>query len=246
MFSQVTDTHCTGHKPDAIDVRLSTAAGVSARSPIVSPHANIRDRNGQVADSWADGGYFDNSGAVTAYEMAVALKRADSRLEPYVVQISSEPQWFIDNCQSRLETRPQIRIQPQQVAKEEAPPLPNEADFSVLGTWGDVSAINSTRVARSYETMVALGNQIEAINNKKASYSLIYVCPQQRENIIYNSVVRLLGDKAAAMTKHKRKAWKNVSLSWWLSPGLQAYLDRQLYAPYNKQELDSIVELLQE
>ena len=40
-------TACTDRKPVSVDIRLSTAASISARSPFVSPHANVRDRRAQ-------------------------------------------------------------------------------------------------------------------------------------------------------------------------------------------------------
>ena len=78
LFSPVTT--CADRKPVSIDVRLSTAAGVSARSPFVSPHANVRDRRSQLTDSVVDGGYFDNSGIVTALDIAHGIKALDARL----------------------------------------------------------------------------------------------------------------------------------------------------------------------
>ncbi len=105
-------TKCIDRKPVSVDVRLSTAASVSARSPFVSPHANVRDRRAQLADSVVDGGYFDNSGVVTALDIARAIKALDPRLLPFMVQVSSDPDWFeaSNDCsmQSMFPATPQI------------------------------------------------------------------------------------------------------------------------------------------
>src|SRR6516162_1438566 len=88
-------------RPVSFDVRLSTAAGMSARFPVVSPHATLRDLRGQVLDRVVDGGLFDTSGAVTAFELAFAMRKitaedSQSGLYPYVIQISADPQLFPD------------------------------------------------------------------------------------------------------------------------------------------------------
>ena len=140
-------------KPVAFDLRLSTAVSMSARSPVVSPHANLRDRSQQIVDSAVDGGYFDNSGAVTAVEIARALKAVDRRLRPFVVQVSSEPEWFPDRCQ-----QPQNSGAAHSIARRPKPQ--DEADFKPLGTFGNLLTVNATRVARAFETMVETPEQM--------------------------------------------------------------------------------------
>jgi hypothetical protein len=236
-FGPVTGVPCENGRPRGLDVRLSTAAGLGARFPLVSPHANIRDGIGNVADSLVDGGYFDNSGAVTAFELAQALKRIDPALEPFAVQISSEPEWFPGRCSSRPVEQDPVQLRPA---------LPDEPDFKPLGTLGNVLAVNATRIARSYQTMVELRDKMTGLNSKP-SYELIYVCPQPRENIIGRFLRGDLKMRAMSAKEQKAKqAWKNVSLSWWLSPPLQAHLDAELYAPHNTQALKNILDLLGE
>ena len=69
-------------KPEAI-LRASTAAGLSARFPYVTPvgSMNVRAPAGVAApESWkirlADGGYFDNSGTSTLRDLTRALAQA--------------------------------------------------------------------------------------------------------------------------------------------------------------------------
>jgi hypothetical protein len=40
--------------------------------------------------------------------------------------------------------------------------------------------------------------------------------------------------------------YKSVSLSWWLSPPLQAFLDGQVYSSYNQKERDCVISLLED
>jgi hypothetical protein len=57
------------------DVRLSTAAGMSARFPLISPYAFFDGTEAQRQRRTVDGGYYDNSGAVTAGEIIAGLNR---------------------------------------------------------------------------------------------------------------------------------------------------------------------------
>jgi hypothetical protein len=73
---------------------LSTAALLSARFTYVSP-AGLIDTRRTAAPRWirlVDGGYFDNSGAVTAEELAgVLLQAGDHRLRLIVLHLPNDP-----------------------------------------------------------------------------------------------------------------------------------------------------------
>ncbi len=71
------------------DVRLSTAATMSARFPVLSPHGTIRNDQGVFIDRVVDGGYFDNNGSVTAQELEEKLRYF--HLPPQIILITSEP-----------------------------------------------------------------------------------------------------------------------------------------------------------
>jgi hypothetical protein len=74
--------------PDC-DIRLSTAATMSARFPVISPHGTIRNRDGEIVDHIVDGGYFENFGATSAMELAGALEA--NELKPFVILVNNEP-----------------------------------------------------------------------------------------------------------------------------------------------------------
>jgi hypothetical protein len=67
------DSDSTFHLPDQEDVRFSTAAVMSARFPLITPYSFFAGSQAQRQRRLVDGGYFDNSGAVTAEEIAQAL-----------------------------------------------------------------------------------------------------------------------------------------------------------------------------
>ncbi|MFZ1109483.1 MAG: hypothetical protein WAN43_14220 [Rhodomicrobium sp.] len=244
QFSPIAGAACENKKPTSIDIRLSTAAGASSRSPFVSPHANIRDRRAQIADSVVDGGYFDSSGAVTALEIANGLKSVDPRLKPFILQVSSEPDWFKDSKSCGFEDSPDDR-----------PKIPDQADFMPLGALTDLLTVNATRVSRGYETILELPRQASQINGGIDSSAQIHICPQKQESFLLKAVQDFGGSDPDATQKRiqhirekarKQLQYKSVSLSWWLSPPLQAFLDGQVYSSYNQKKRDCVISLLED
>ncbi|HWJ17541.1 MAG TPA: hypothetical protein VNR65_02330 [Geobacterales bacterium] len=244
-FSPVAHAKCDNKKPTSIDIRFSTAAGASSRSPFVSPHGNVRDRRAQIADSVVDGGYFDNSGIVTALEIAQGLKSVDARLRPFILQVSSEPDWFKDNKNCGIDG-----------SYGDRPKIPDQADFRPLGTLADVLTVNSTRVARGYETILELPDRAKQLNGGLRSVAQINVCPQPKESFFLKAIQPYTGTDNAAKEQTRalhirRKAqeevqYKSVSLSWWLSPPLQAFLDAQIYSEHNQTERNCVISLLED
>lgn len=73
------DSDSTFHVPDAQDVRFSTAALMSARFPLITPYAFFDGSPEQRQRRTVDGGYYDNSGAVTAEEVVRGLRQVISQ-----------------------------------------------------------------------------------------------------------------------------------------------------------------------
>jgi hypothetical protein len=76
------------------DLRLSTAAHNSARFPVVSPGGVLNNGGSAVVD----GGYFENFGAATLFDLLTYIKmrrrgpeRPHRILKPIIIQISSDP-----------------------------------------------------------------------------------------------------------------------------------------------------------
>ena len=77
--------------PKLDDVRLSTAATNSARFPVISPPGAVRNAKHNVVDRIVDGGYIENYGAITAMELAVAIKAIRPEIAPFLLIISNDP-----------------------------------------------------------------------------------------------------------------------------------------------------------
>jgi hypothetical protein len=73
------------------DIRLSTAAHNSARFPLISPPGSVRNHERMVVDRIVDGGYFENYGALSAKELALAIRAIQPDLDPLVIVISNDP-----------------------------------------------------------------------------------------------------------------------------------------------------------
>jgi hypothetical protein len=80
----------------ATDLRLSTAATNSARFPIVSPAGEIVPPKGPVVDRIVDGGYLDNFGVLSAFDLVNAIRALQPELKPIVVVISNDPNEPLD------------------------------------------------------------------------------------------------------------------------------------------------------
>jgi hypothetical protein len=78
------------------DVRLSTAAHNSARFPLISPPGSVRNNKQRIVDRIVDGGYFENYGALSAKELALAIHAIQPDLHPLVVVISNDPNDSLD------------------------------------------------------------------------------------------------------------------------------------------------------
>ncbi|UPT86950.1 hypothetical protein HAP41_0000043175 [Bradyrhizobium barranii subsp. apii] len=74
------------------NIKLSTAAFLSARFPWVTPSAWFRDKSGNIT-YLVDGGYYDNSGLVTAQELMAAIKTSDlkDKVEPKLIILTGAP-----------------------------------------------------------------------------------------------------------------------------------------------------------
>lgn len=92
-----------GHLKTLLDVDsnltmpLSTAAGLSARFPLVAPAGSIlvsRDPDGAEKRRYVDGGYFENTGTASVVDLFTALRVSSwsesRRVEIYVLRIGSQ------------------------------------------------------------------------------------------------------------------------------------------------------------
>ena len=97
-----------------MDLTASGAINVSARFPVLGPSATTIIDNKDHQRSVVDGGYFDNSGALTLQQVMQELKPMfnngkeedkEKKIVPIVIQITSDPdfKWWTTNLQGHLD-----------------------------------------------------------------------------------------------------------------------------------------------
>jgi hypothetical protein len=84
----------------------------------------------------------------------------------------------------------------------------------------------------------------------------ISVCPQPKESFFLEVVRELTSADNATKTKERaahirqkvqeQVQYKSVSVSWWLSPPLQAFLDAEIYSDHNRSALNCVISLLED
>jgi hypothetical protein len=200
------------------DIRLSTAATMSARFPVVSPQGLLRTLHGDVTDQIVDGGYFENDGLATIMDVAAALRRLG--LHPVVVRIANEP------------TPPE-----DPAADTDKPPVPVPADRSLFD---DVFAIARALVAARAGHEDAY---TAAIKSALAKESYLYeigvydIAPRGPGALRQRSMTPASNPVCRREIKNRARL-AQVSMSWWLSQPVQAYLDAQLCLPANWERLE--------
>jgi hypothetical protein len=188
-------------KPDSSfdDVPLSTAAPNSARFPLISPPGSVRNTDGVIVDRIIDGGYFENSGALGAKELALAIRAVDPNLVPFVLIISNDPD---DPIMPDDDTQREVRNA--QIKKVRAAVDRGEPVTDILTP---VMAIINTRSAHGVLGMDELRIALNGAMPKCDLHVVkVRVWPQ------------LLG---------KSDGSRAVSMSWWLSPPVQRHLHQQ-------------------
>jgi hypothetical protein len=232
-----------GNAQTSCDVRLSSAAVLSARFPLVSPPGTLRDFEGDVVGRAVDGGYFENYGATTAYEVTAVL-REQFQLNPLVLLITNDPD-VPENlpCVSQSEARAPH-------AGESGAPLPQTGGALFLSdARGPIAGLYNTRVARGNLAAISLcglatagdgvGRQdkpVEVITPGALSASLALTssadvartaeCNRPTSGSFVH--LRVYPDRRSTADDLGYGDSKVVSMSWWLSKPIQQYLDYQL------------------
>jgi hypothetical protein len=223
---------------NAPDIRLSTAALTSARFPIVSPAGVLRViSDAKFGDRIVDGGYFENSGLTTALDIASALKAEN--VTPVVLWVQNEP--IIDRPNTKTPRRPAATPQVGRI---------NEGvvtDAVALLT-EPVDTVLSTREGHGAEAADLAVRALEAMN-KSAD-------PNASEKSFFQIGVRAVADlsldagsdpglqASCAPFAGKPLTMTKVSMSWWLSAGVQSDLDVQLCDKRNQKSLDDLMHRL--
>lgn len=180
------------------DISLASAVSLSARFPLISPHANIRTPSGRVIDRLVDGGYFDNSGMLTALELSRAIQTiTNNAIKPVLIQISNHPV-SIKLPGSDLTGKPPRFRCPEQ------------------------SFINQTDSQKNKQLLPELTAVTSAMLNARVARGshAIALAHQQAGNRFIHFQVAGIRDELGAS--------KKLSMSWWLSKSVQNALNNQI------------------
>jgi hypothetical protein len=224
----VYERSCAGGVPErgeaAADVALSTAATVSARFPIVSPPGTLRLKSGEVFEHVVDGGYFDNDGLMTARDIAVLLRR--SGLVPTILRITNEP----SSAPPRPKAAdPAAPAPPPDRASIPRPAGPEETTGGFLISFvSPVTGLYNTRAGHGSE---AAREAIECVDDREGPSEYLHLA-------VFPSPP--LADGDTAKKPDAPVFIENVSMSWWLSQPVQAYLERQTGLPENQPALKTL------
>lgn len=76
------------------DIAYSTAVNLSSRFPLISPGGmfeeklKTKDRDSLIRRHYIDGGYYENKGAETLFQVLQALSFKGKRIKPYIIQFN--------------------------------------------------------------------------------------------------------------------------------------------------------------
>jgi hypothetical protein len=211
------------------DLRLSTGALLSARFPIISPPGVLRNQDDDAVDRVVDGGYFENDGLATAADIGRIL--VEHGLRPVILHITNDP----------IESKHRPTPPPAEDDAREGSAIwrdPRPEPSPTLPDAADVAWVQSltTPLKGLYQTRA--GHGAEAAN---AAVRLV-------ENLAWETICKDASDCPAhylrvavydhAPGRSGDVELPEVSMSWWLSQPVQAYLDAQLAHPQNRCALD--------
>jgi hypothetical protein len=202
-------------RDDLDDVELSTAAHNSARFPFISPPGSVRNRNQAIVDRIVDGGYFENYGALSAQELALAVHAVQPDLNPLVLVVSNDPDDLLnpDNDSDTAAKEHRRDQRAAQVKKARAAVNGNEPISDIVTP---VTTVANTRTARGILDVDELRSSLrEAMPDCELRMILVRVWPQFEE------------------TSNRSRA---VSMSWWLSTPIQRHLHQQTEEAKNGNE----------
>ncbi len=242
------------------DIRLSTAALLSARFPIISPAGILRaEDGGGTGDRIVDGGYFENAGLTTAMDVARELRRLG--VVPVVLWVQNGP---------RADARdpPPLAKPRSPLAAPSAPKIPprgagtpelNTADasgvervFGVVVT--PVVALSVTRdghgaeeAADAQRELWQLNHDVQPADPNEIGSSWFMFGMFENPNFKPDAGQPPPTGACAALAANWRVGhdqMSEVSMSWWLSQSVQAELDSQLCDERNRRTLADLARRL--
>jgi hypothetical protein len=202
-------------KEQLADLYLSTTATMSARFPLISPHGLLRDATGNVIDRIVDGGYFENDGLATAADLVSVLQKPPYDLKPIVIRIRNEPVKLPDGNR---------RLGPHR------PDLPDDSESALFDVYASI-----------FRTLVATRSGHEDGHAEYLVGILGRTGDQKSDRLVEINVHSLEKAEAGPFCRQSisgEPKLKTVSMSWWMSQPVQAYLDAQLCVRANSVRLE--------
>jgi hypothetical protein len=209
------------------DVRLSTAAHNSARFPIISPPGGVRNQEHQIIDRIVDGGYVENYGALSALELALAMRAVEPGLAPFVLVISNDPDDALDPEDDVVSIKPQLAPKYQEKRQRQERKQADVDDGEVLTElFTPITTFANTRTARGTHAVAQLRTALfSRMPDCPAHVAHVRVWPQERE---------------------KSQRARAVSMSWWLSAPVQRHLHQQTEDSKNENDNGETLKLVWE
>ncbi len=238
------------------DIRLSTAAMLSARFPIISPAGILRaEGDGKTGDRIVDGGYFENAGLTTAMDVAREVRRLG--VVPVVLWVQNGPRTDAGDPVSPDTPPPSATadslVPPRGAGTPEldgADPSALERVFGVVVT--PVVALSVTRdghgseeAADAQRELWLLNRDVEPADPKEIGSS--YFKFGMFENPKFKPDAGPIRDACAGLATRWRVGvdqMSEVSMSWWLSQSVQAELDSQICDLRNQRTLADLAKRL--
>ncbi len=238
------------------DLRLSTAALLSARFPIISPAGILRAEGEEgIGDRAVDGGYFENSGLTSAMDVAREVRRLG--VVPVVLWVQNDPR--VDpadpappapaaNVKAPAWVPPRGASTPFMGASE---PRGLERAFGVV--LAPVTALTETRDGHGAEVAAAAQRDLWTLNqdvtpSDPAEVGSSYFVFGMFQNPDFSPLV---GETPPADCGALAKTWRagvdamnDVSMSWWLSQSVQAEVDAQRCDRRNRATLADLMNRL--
>ncbi len=189
------------------DVPLSTAAHNSARFPLISPPGSVRNREHQVIDRIVDGGYVENYGALSALELALAIRAVNSALAPFVLVISNDPDDPLDPDDDAILVDAGAAATYQQKSERQKRRMDVDDGEWFSEITAPLVTFANTRTARGTHAVSQL---------RTALFTRMPRCPAQVAHV-----------RVWPQSQEKSKRSRAVSMSWWLSTPIQRHLHQQ-------------------
>lgn len=190
------------------DVQLNTAAHNSARFPFISPAGSVRNGHQTIVDRIVDGGYFENYGALSAKELALAVHAIQPHLAPLVLVISNDPDDLLDPAGDADTAAAKAKREAQRKAQVKKARAAVDGSEPLTDLVTPVITVANARTAHGILGVDQLRSSLrEAIPGCDLRTIHVRVWPQRLDD-----------------TSKRSRA---VSMSWWLSTPIQRHLHQQ-------------------